>query len=882
MKVLFICIALALECYSTVETTNATTTSTLETPEFESSKIVHTVQATKSIVYNATTESTPTNSSDKTTTWKKKPFIRLRKVKKNFRGNLYTNNVYKVHENEKENSESNRKFTDNSHYSGENRLRLNLSDINYKKMKMPYEKPSSNDFQRDESRIISSYRFPENSEEVLNDNPLNIEISRGTNIYKVQEDPFENMETKELSFDNREPANPFRYEFESQSVPKYESSKISYEQPVGPRPSLPEINNVIQNLNTQENTQYYRAPKENHVVEVNKVPLVFEHHYQGDYKHPQMKFVAHQYSYSPPTDNSDEAFQLGQILSQNAVQKLQSAKQPLEEFVENKQEVTLNIPVRSMSSFSHQNYEKVPRGRYSGPQYQHPLIKHLVPEMSHNDFNRATTNFQISPNSNAYQILIPKSQLHPIVVEDEPIKPVYETTYLSAIPEQPIEYNHQPDVTQQYRTNSPYSVNVQQDFMDVPQYTLMSFFNLQDRIKPEAIHEVEPPNLARFNNFRNINIMKNAPSAVRHGDFMRNTEYRSKSPVEQHRPVENPTSFRGEDPRISKWRSGIEMLKQQLAKLIKPNPTATSSLVPFTQHPKTQMIQSRPYWRKPQIMKLVRIPEQHHSPQQEYQPQHQKGNIQDFNSYVNIGDNSQVSHNIKDQHHSPGHSQSQESNTVSENQDISDHYSGNVNHAAQERPPLESNVQQHFTSVNLPIDQEKYIFAKEPSQDPPKNIYYTQEVVEENPIQYMEMKNNNYHNSMNYKKQPNDQTEVQIVKSVSPNFNENSNYETVQYNSDYTNPRIVDETSSVELPKGYLNYQDPRSIWRTRTTNKNINTRPTLQIQKPQFRDMNGNLRSNSINPYSILRRVASDPSGQNHKRRNISYLVLMREHDDR
>ncbi|XP_044748872.1 uncharacterized protein LOC123309711 [Coccinella septempunctata] len=860
MKVLLICLILTIGCHSNEETNITSTTPSTTSTEFESLKLTNEIY-TQFPLHQNTTENT--KDFDNVTTeipvvFKKKPFVKVKKLKK-IQKTTYPEKLYRVKD---ENADLNGQ---ESKFIGENPHLIQITHDSQPDFIDPVKNYSikykvTHDYKRGDSFSRSKY-YPYG------------ERKRSRNYHRLNRNSTEDK----LSEESRKNENFVQFSYKVETVPQDAEDAPEQEPPTGRRragrPTLPEIQNVIHTLDSQDSIPTYKSPKQNHIVEVTEVPLVFEHHYQGDYKNPQSKFVAHQYSYSPPADPTNEALRLGKILSQNVVQKLQAAEEPLREYVQGQQEVILAGYTHGVPTYSFLNFNLNPSSvNVQNSHNAHPLMKYLAPEITPQSFSNDIRHFQRA-QPNPYQFEQPQTHMEPIVVEDEEHSSDYETTYLHAV-NRPQHHNQNvvtsaqthPEQTYQNNENqhtqannnvakSPYSVNIQQHYMNLPKYTTVN--NNKYNSKPQAIHEVEPPNLsglAHSYNFDSIRYQVPSVLPTPFPDISGNPMYNAIQAGEeqqsyQGQQVENPNfKFEGLIP------------STKLIHFVLPQQSpSTPTLV---HHPRPQMISSRPFWRKPQVMKLVRLPERANQQQEEqsYQTQYQ--------TFL------------------PGHT-GDDSRTRNQQlyQSLAEHYSTPVRMQQVLRSPKHHDQYQYPTNIMRLVAQQQEsrnqfgdrpivvedLYDQSPNEeeetrDSPFAHESHKQQIENDSSKYRNLDEQNYQNQRPSSDSNTNQGNVEIVKAISKYYPQSQDNRQRDQTT-YENTELHEGTSSV-LPKGYLTFQQQKNLARV------PNTRHIMPLVRYRNRE-NYDSSRRILNPR--IRRLVTDLLKDNNRRNNV-YVVMTEE----
>ncbi|KAL3265283.1 hypothetical protein HHI36_009493 [Cryptolaemus montrouzieri] len=866
-----ICLVLAIGCHADEELIATVVPENIENA-LKSENNTHPPE--NAIIYNITTS--PINLENHTLDEQlnsKRKVAKVKKLKKNWKNDSISPIFQKIKDyNTESNTETKYGYDppQNFHFSPMyNSLRLeNNNRTQYQVFEGTTEKPSivrgstrinwplQKDYNSDSrpNRLRNNQHYLMENKQVFHEN----QGQESRNIIDVR---------------NKDNAVKFVYKFEvqpqeSNTIHRHEQPSKPYKkQRRGGRPSLPEIQNVIQTLDNQESSNSYHSPKQNHIVEVNEVPLVFEHHYQGDFKSPEKNFITHQYSYNPPADNTDEAYQLGKILSQNVVQKLHTSQKPLREYIDDQQELVLRRPTYESITNSQQHYVTPSKDNLRNSHYTNPIMKYLVPEITQQEFAQDIHHFQ--SNVNHYQSTVPKTKIQPIVVQDEQPNAEYDTTYLQSVNEQGLQnnYNHNPSSNQQELTNSPYFVNVVKHLMQAPPYTMMHYLNLQDTQQPQALHEVEAPNLSNSNN---INVAKTPtrpilPTPI--PDYIGTHEHNTIFST-PHSDYNEGNSI---DDLHSSLRLGDIIARPEIVYMLTHSSPIPSS-VPH-HRPKTQMSPSRPYWKKPKSLKLKKVTPNHnfYHHEQKFRPLHENNE-----KFKNFGTDN-YSRNIPRLRPNPeedftsSHITDFKSNPSIRYQDLSEYYPSNVVSVITHQQNIPPQTSETYQSEEVyPPSQ------REPSSEP-KEVYYTPEAygtqtLKEGSSSFQNNEENRLHQE---NKQNNNQVEIEIVKSVSPELTEvPDNYESLNQNAIYVKPLSEEDTQQGgHLPRGYLTFQKPINNVRLPHLIKDERPRHLVRTRlSPESYDFEHKI----VQPR--LRRLVSNLLADRHK--NVDYFLIVREND--
>ncbi|XP_045480165.1 uncharacterized protein LOC123684769 [Harmonia axyridis] len=875
MKVLLICFILTIGCHSKEES-NATSTTTLSSiPQFESLKIVN-ESTTAPIIRNTTltTDYSTNVTTELPVAFKKKPYIKVRKLKKIHKPSHAVNNYRVKEENLDLNRQESRSIGNNPESIESNNLHNTYKGFVDPRRNSSKTYKTYNDFIKEESRPTDNFFKPNESFQRSKYYPYG-QKKRGHPYYQILNK--NNSDDIRHTEESRRNENYVQFSYKFEPIPQDIETNTENEQHEsqnggrkGGRPSLPEIQNVIHTLDNQDSTPSYKSPKQNHIVEVTEVPLVFEHHYQGDYKNPQSNFVAHQYSYSPPRDPTNEAYRLGKLLSQNVVQNLQTAEEPLREYVHDQQEVILAGFTHGVPTYSFVNFNlNPPKTNIQNPQHVNPLMKYLAPEITPQSFSQDIQHFQTS-QLNPYQILRPHTQMQPIVVADEETQSDYGTTYLHAVgAPQHQNQNQQTQTDQQlYHQNqdqqkqtevdsapkSPYSVNVQQEYVHVPKYK----FTNHKHNKPQAIHEVEPPNLGGFANPYNLNSLRfqiPAAAPTPFPEIMRNPSYDEVQTEEEQHNQQVQTEDQNMKLRLEGLIPTTKLIHYVLPQ---QSPTSTPTLV---HRPRPQTLPTRPFWRKPQVMKLVRVPERvnQHQEAQSYQ-----SHYQGFRSPGAYEDDSRTRNQQLYQSLAEHYSTPVRMNQVLSNQQHHEDYSNNIMRLVPQKVQQDSGNQFN----NRPIVVED-VYQNQNEEEPREvyvaNTYDNQ--IDDNSVKYQNLGEQNYQDDKPSPEQNTNQGNVEVVKSISkyyPQHQEQNNHGL----SMYRRPVQEDPQMSSELPKGYLSFQHQKNFSRP------PNTRHIMPLVRYRNRE-NYDSNTRILNPR--IRRLVNDLLRDNTRRKNV-YVVMTEE----
>lgn len=850
---------MAIGCNSNEETnTTSTTTTSKPTSEFESLKLPHSTNTTLSIYHNSTEQ---TREIQNVTTeipiaFKRKPFVKVRKLKK-IHKTTQLDNSYRVKENNADLNRQESKFIVSNPYSIKSRyIQKTYPEIVHgKNSSIKYT--VAHDYRREESRVTNNVVKPDVSYQQSTYNPYGLKkkLQYSRRVNRNNSNDFRHPEESRRN----ENYLDYSYKFETrpQEGPTSDESQNNLKK--GGRPTLPEIQNVIHTLDSQDSTPSYKSPKQNHIVEVTEVPLVFEHHYEGDYKNPQSNFVAHQYSYSPPADPTNEALRLGKLLSQNVVQKLQTAQEPLREYVHDQQELILAGYTHGVPTYSFVNFNLNPeKFSFQNSQSNHPLMKYLAPEMTPQSFRQEIQHFQ-SPQTNPYQFVRPQTHMQPIVVEDQDIRSEYETTYLQAInrpqhqnQETQTHYEQSHDQTEEHQQKteehsvpkSPYSVNVQQQYVNAPKYTIANF---KSNNKPQAIHEVEPPNLSGLTNSYNFNsIQYQIPAALPtpESQILHNHAYNVVQTEEEQQGVQEQQV---ENPNLNALIPSTKLIH-----FVIPSPS-TPTLVHQT---RPQMVSTRPYWRKPQVMKLVRVPEKVH--QQQEEPSYQSH----YQSYRPPVDsrirNQQLYQSLAEHYSTPVRMQQ-----ILNQHDHKNEYSNHIMRLVPQKLSQQQQLRQQFS--RKPIIVEDYSVNTNEEEEARGSPYAHANQVSDDSIKYQNLVEQNYQNERP-SIHSNNQGNVEIVKSISQYYPQQQ--EQIQPQQHMYGKAEMQEDTSSDLPKGYLSYQ-PQKIHPRMPGTRHI--MPLVRYRSVENYDAD----RRTLNPR--IRRLVSDLLKDNSRRQNV-YVVMTEE----